>query len=428
MCVFLVPMVTYMTVILHRLPTNFSKSIQVDLPISHAGAFVYWVEYDGNTPGERVKGREGYFNIDPILHTKARSPILSSELKPLLPSSGGSLVQSDFVKLPLDGLSILTLVSKWMGPLSGWRDHFAEASDRGYTMLHWTPLQARGESDSPYSIRDQMKYDPAIFEGKAGSDGGKAKIEEVLKVAREDYGLLSLTDVVLNHTANDSPWLLDHPEAGELHLSTNVVFHSLCGSTGYSPENTPHLAPALELDTAMIEFSMSLASKGLPVQITCQQDVDILLTELEKEARALNLWQYYVMNATTERASVKSSLSSGQVALWRGPDVKGKSVVEIAEIVRSSGLIRGFGKLSARFGVCVDGCVAAGLVKAAFVYDVNDIEALTEAWGRIVDVLNVPLYAEWEEDTKIAMENMKNRLQYTRLDEKGPKLGEISAK
>jgi len=206
----------------HRLPTNFSKPIQVDLPISHAGAFVYWVEYDGDAPGERVKGRDGYFNIDPILRTKARSPILSSELKPLSPTSGGStILSSDTVNLPLDGLSILTVVSKWMGPLSGWRAHFTEASDRGYTMLHWTPLQERGESDSPYSIRDQMGYDPSMFDGseKPGSapdlDGRKEKVEEVLKIAREEYGLLSLTDVVLNHTANDSPWLLDHPEAGE---------------------------------------------------------------------------------------------------------------------------------------------------------------------------------------------------------------------
>src|SRR5438876_2010408 len=52
-----------------RLPTDFSKPIQVDLPISHAGAFVFWVEYDGSSAGERVKGRQGYFNVDPILRT-----------------------------------------------------------------------------------------------------------------------------------------------------------------------------------------------------------------------------------------------------------------------------------------------------------------------------------------------------------------------
>ena len=207
-----------------RLPTNFSRPIQVDLPISQAGAFMFWVEYDGEVSGERVRGREGYFNIDPVLRTKVRTPILSSCLKPLSPSDGGAALTSEHVNLPLDGLSILTVVSKWMGPLTKWRDHFAEAKDRGYTMLHYTPLQERGESDSPYSIRDQMKYDPSLFEGNIEADGGKAKIEAILKFAREDFGLLSLTDVVLNHTANNSPWLNEHPEAGEFIL----FYHHHC--------------------------------------------------------------------------------------------------------------------------------------------------------------------------------------------------------
>lgn len=193
---------------------DYSKPIQVDLPISHAGAFVYWVEYDGETSGERIKGREGYFNIDPILKVKARSPILDPKtLSPLSPTQGGAVVSKDeYVNLPLNGLSILTVVSKWMGPISEWRKHFEEASQRGYTMLHWTPLQERGESGSPYSLRNQLCYDPAV-----SSDA--AKVENILQVAREEYGLLALTDVVLNHTANDSPWLLDHPEAGMFIIS-----------------------------------------------------------------------------------------------------------------------------------------------------------------------------------------------------------------
>jgi glycogen debranching enzyme len=195
-----------------RLPINFSKPIKVDLPISCAGAFVYWVEFDGEVPDTRVKGREGYFNVDPILLVKPRVPILSPDLV-INPKRD---LKSEHVNLPLDGISMITLVSKWMGPVSGWRNHFQEANDRGYNMIHWTPIQERGESDSPYSIRNQLAYDPSMFNDKSDfeKDGGASKVEELIHIAREEYGLLSLTDVVLNHTSNDCPWLSEHPEAG----------------------------------------------------------------------------------------------------------------------------------------------------------------------------------------------------------------------
>ena len=181
----------------------------MDLPISHAGAFVYWIEYDGDNPRDRIKGRQGHFNIDPILKIKARTAILDPNTStPLSPASGGAVVSTDqYVDLPLNGLAILTVVSKWMGHIDQWRKHFEEASQRGYTMLHWTPLQERGQSGSPYSIRSQLRYDAS-----ASTDANK--VEETLELARDEYGLLNMTDIVLNHTANDSSWLLDHPEAG----------------------------------------------------------------------------------------------------------------------------------------------------------------------------------------------------------------------
>jgi glycogen debranching enzyme len=199
---------------MRRLPTNFSKPIQVDLPISHAGAFIYWVEYDGDLPGQRIKGREGYFNVDPILRIPARSPILSADLKPLLPSDNGFQVLPEYINLPLDGIAMLTVVSKWMGSIDQWKKLFQEASDRGYTMLHWTPLQVRGESDSPYSIKDQSNYDLDVFPTSIEPSEAASMVEDTLRVAKEEYGLLSLTDVVLNHTASDSKWLVQHPEAG----------------------------------------------------------------------------------------------------------------------------------------------------------------------------------------------------------------------
>ncbi|KAJ8515736.1 hypothetical protein ONZ45_g6896 [Pleurotus djamor] len=389
-----------------RLPTDFSKPVQVDLPISHAGAFVFWVEYDGEKAGERLSGRKGYFNVDPTLRIRKRSPILSKDLEPLPPSTG-AVLQPEYVNLPLDGLSILTVVSKWMGPVSKWSSHFAEAKDRGYTMLHYTPLQERGHSDSPYSIRDQTKYDPSMFEGDCGNDGGKAIVEKTLHVARDEYGLLSLTDVVLNHTADDSHWLPHHPEAG------------------YSPSNTPHLTPALELDTAILEFSASLASKGLPTQVTSQADVDILANAFASELKSLNMWQYYVFDVSKEKASIQEALVSGNVEPWGGRDISGKNIVELAQIIRESGKIEGLHKYASRYGVQVAGPVAAGFVRAAFTH-LTDAGQLSDAWIKVVDVLNVPLYSEWEDDTKAAIEGITNRLKYTRLDDHGPKLGAIS--
>jgi glycogen debranching enzyme len=49
-------------------------------------------------------------------------------------------------------------------------------------------------------------------------------------------------------------------------------------------------------------------------------------------------------------------------------------------------------------------------------------------WGDIVDALNVPLYKEWDQDVNIILENIKNRLKYGRLDDHGPKSGEINRK
>lgn len=194
---------------------------------------------------------------------------------------------------------------------------------------------------------------------------------------------------------------------------------------GYSPANTPHLAPALELDSALIDFSTNLSSKGLPSIVNSEEDLNCLISAFEQDLRGLDLWQYYVLEPSREKKSVAASLESGDITPWTGPDIRGKAVTELAEILRSEQKILGLGLLESRFGPRVEGSVSAGLVKAAFI-DIQEIDALAEAWGRIIDIVNVPLYKEWEDDTRAALDNIRNRAQYTRLDAHGPKLGEIS--
>ena len=177
----------------------------------------------------------------------------------------------------------------------------------------------------------------------------------------------------------------------------------------------------------MLQFSASLESLGLPTTVSSEQDIARLVDGFENYLKQLNLWQYYVLDVKAERAAVKDALDKQDITQWTGTDVAHKTVEELAAIIRDSGNIEGHRKLEKRFGVRVPGPVAAGFVKAAFV-DLSDNEALAEAWIRVVDVLNVPLYEEWNEDTKIALDSIRNRMKYTRLDDNGPKLGIITVK
>ena len=163
-------------------------------------------------------GRKGYFNVDPVISLPARTPFFPSgsvpPTNPMDEDSSGTVLDKP-AQLTLDGIVILSVLAKWMGKTSGWDKMFSEASKRGYNMLHWAPLQQRGGSGSPYSIFDQLKYDEAILEDPQAKDGGLKEIEGAISLAREKFGLGAVTDVVLNHTAFDSPWLEEHPEAGE---------------------------------------------------------------------------------------------------------------------------------------------------------------------------------------------------------------------
>ena len=312
--------------------------------------------------------------------------------------------------VPLDGLSIITLVSKWMGTLEDWKPFYKEASERGYNMIHYTPLQQPGHSMSPYSIADQLAFDRALFgKGWKGSkEDGTIAVLNALKMAKEEFGMMSLTDVVLNHTADNSAWLQEHPEAG------------------YSPFNSAHLTPALEIDDAMIEFSGSLQANDLPTTIQSESDIDMLMGAFQDVLTARNLWQYYVMDVTKEKKAVRHALTTGKIIQWTGPNLSGKTPVQLAVTLRSEGVVQNLGAFSSRFCVCVDSDIAVSALKAA--YPNKDNASLVEAWGQVCDVINVPLYEEWKDDTKVALEHIRNRIKYTRLDDNGPKLGPISTK
>lgn len=138
----------------------------------------------------------------------------------------------------LEAIKCQTVLSKNLGPLNEWRRRLQVSHDAHYNMIHFTPIQELGQSNSAYSIRNQLKVAPSF---NASLNDIKKEVEYMEK----KWNMLSITDIVLNHTADDSEWIYQHPECA------------------YNCHNSPHLRPAFLLDCAFIWLGKDLMSGQL---------------------------------------------------------------------------------------------------------------------------------------------------------------------
>ncbi len=181
-------------------------------------------------------------------------------------------------KVPLDSICCQTVLAKSLGPFTEWKGRLQVAKESGYNMVHFTPVQDLGKSNSSYCLKDQFKLN-RVF----GSDGKIptfSDLEELVDFMKTKWEVLSLTDLVFNHTANESPWIQEHPECG------------------YNMINSPHLKPAYLLDRIFWHFSMEIAEgkwmdNGIPPNV-CSED------HLNVSARTLLhvfvMWKKHVLS------------------------------------------------------------------------------------------------------------------------------------
>jgi glycogen debranching enzyme len=88
-------------------------------------------------------------------------------------------------------------------------------------------------------------------------------VNNLVTMMKDDWNVLSLTDLVLNHTANESPWLKEHPEC-----SYNMI-------------NSPHLKPAYLLDRILWHFSLEVgegkwAASGVPPELRSETHLQVI--------------------------------------------------------------------------------------------------------------------------------------------------------
>lgn len=293
-----------------------------------------------------------------------------------------------------------------------WDEHLRAAARAGYNMIHFTPLQERGISNSPYSLYNHWVIASDLFERGPVLDPGerlrllKAKISWM----EGELGLYSMIDVVWNHIACNSELLAQHPEAG------------------YTLQNSPHLRAAYDLDECIMSFSRDLAvgKHDLEADIKNEVEVTKVLDYFQRHVLPeAALWEYFVIDvsqAVRELENVFCRSGTPTLAISDPPPK------QLEEAIINDGR---YGRFSVRMNIAL---VAAYYYGQLEEYRLAPSECdrslilsrVLSEYRSQVDALNYGRYQCYDTKIQQILHNIGNRLIYERVAEHGPKLGPIS--
>ena len=285
-----------------------------------------------------------------------------------------------------DSARIVTLMPKFMGPFATWDGLLERVCENGYNFVHFTPLQQIGHSASPYSIADQLSLEAADY----------PEMERFLDSWRDRAGFV--TDVVWNHTANDSAWLKHHPEA-----TYNLI-------------NTPHLLPAFLLDYEIGQISAELSDPAHPFHlITSEEDLKQFGAVLTNRLLNLKLEEY-------RQCNVKDQLSTFSTLLKQIKVDDETVTMEYPHLVLNPSH-----QENVKFNRSLNLQDEVSRVTPAINSGALSLHAATVNLEKTLLWLNKIEREKMEEIIDSAVNGVKGTMRYERIDPTGPKLGPVSS-
>jgi starch synthase (maltosyl-transferring) len=110
---------------------------------------------------------------------------------------------------PAEPALLYNLFPPLAGTIPQWEEHLDRIAGLGFTWIFLNPINTPGLSGSLYAIKDYFGLNPRFFP-ESGQDP-EAALVHFLKAA-QGRGLKVMMDLVINHTAIDSPLVTEHPE------------------------------------------------------------------------------------------------------------------------------------------------------------------------------------------------------------------------
>ena len=107
-----------------------------------------------------------------------------------------------------EGPCIYNLFPLLAGRLPQWNPHLERARQMAFNWIFANPFQQPGASGSIYSIQDYYALNPELVDPNAGSP--EKQLSGAVEAAHS-LGMKVMMDLVINHTASDSPLIAEHP-------------------------------------------------------------------------------------------------------------------------------------------------------------------------------------------------------------------------
>ncbi|XP_058794874.1 glycogen debranching enzyme isoform X2 [Phymastichus coffea] len=269
-------------------------------------------------------------------------------------------------------------------------------------MIHFTPIQAIGGSKSAYSLSDQLKLNHSFHESP-DKETTFDDVEKLMKKMREEWNTLSICDIVLNHTANESPFLVNYPECT------------------YNCNNCPHLRPAYLLDAILFELTIRVSTgewqhKGIPPIVRTEEHLNSIRHALHTYFLPLaKIHELYTMNidelvaefvnvARNQIPGENQADSNESISIIKDPEYRRlKATVDMPLALKLFNVYR---------SDCFD--------------EDTRIKRCAEEFKNKLIELNDAMTNEIQNHLNAAVENAISGIRYFRVQSDGPQLKEIS--
>ncbi|PID57355.1 alpha-amylase [candidate division KSB3 bacterium] len=118
----------------------------------------------------------------------------------------------------LKGIRVYNLYPKLVGSMTAWIEHFDRIQAMNFDWIYINPIHYPGFSGSDYAVKNHYHYHPLYVTGTLDFEhpethvaAGNALLKKVCQEA-EKRGMKIMMDLVINHTALDSPLVQEHPD------------------------------------------------------------------------------------------------------------------------------------------------------------------------------------------------------------------------